>query len=71
MGNYIGRLVPEGYMTRRELAAYVGCSYDTIIRWEKQGWLKPAAFMESGKIDTHLFTKTQPEVVQLIERLKA
>lgn len=70
MGNYIGRLVPEGYMTRRELAAYVGCSYDTIIRWEKQGLLTPAAIMESGKINTHLFTKTQSEVMRLIEGMK-
>ena len=71
MGNYIGRLVPEGYLTRRELAEYLGCSYDTIIRWEKQDLLTPAATMENGKVETHLFAKTQPEIIRIIERMKA
>lgn len=69
-GAYIAKLVPEGFLTRRQLADALGCHIDTVIRWELRGDLEPAAYMENGKVTTPLYTLTQDDVGRMQATLK-
>lgn len=55
-GNGIGKVIPEGWHTRNDVAQMLDRSLDTIRRWEREGIANPSGAMELGKLTVHLYS---------------
>lgn len=64
-GNWQGRSVLPGLYLRRQVAEIVGVSYDTVVRWQKEGLLIPTE--ETGGARGYYFDDAS---IRIATRLK-
>jgi len=69
-GNWQGRSVLPGLYLRRQLAEQAGVSYDTVVRWQKEGILHPIEDEEEGSRGHYLFDDTALRIARRLAELE-
>lgn len=60
--------IPEGNYTRAQVAAMVGRTRDTIIRWHNSGVFVPSHSKQYGKSKVWLYTDSDVEALRKIAK---
>jgi hypothetical protein len=60
-GRYINDLIPEGFMSRAQLADILNIRYHTVYMRERKGTLVPTATMDAGQLSVSLYAKADVE----------
>ena len=68
IGDSIGQYTPDGWLTVSKTAKLVGCSIDTLKRWQRTGLYKPSGEMPMGKIRVWLYSPEDVENLKVIWR---
>jgi hypothetical protein len=71
-GKGIAGLVPEGYMTRQQLAKKIGRTLTVVKRMEDSGVIAPTSQMSAGELVVKLYHKDQlPTIRAIVRKRKA
>lgn len=68
-GAYILDYIPDGFMTRKELAEALDVRYHTVYMWERAGKLVPDARMDAGQLPVSLYARERVESMVRESRL--
>jgi hypothetical protein len=60
--------IPDGYYTRKMAADLIGRSYDTIKRWEDNGFVKPSGYVRMGMLDVPVYSRTGIETLRKVAK---
>lgn len=71
LGNSIGQIAPDNWLTRAQMAKRIGRSKDTLKRWHNDGIYKATGIMKAGEINVWMYSVDDiDKLIDIASKLK-